>query len=203
MRLDKYFDALLADLVNRKMDSTRRSLWPEVGKAKSFSRKYLKEAVGRLNALAERQLMRSRSLGRLLEQAPAHSWRVTGRGRDRKVEEFKGWFRDLDVGRDFVYVIWNRTRCLYVGRTGNGPSRTTQHFKTAWFLRATRVEIYTFSGKRGVPRFECLLTHKLNPSEARKKPGAKRYHSYCPVCKVQNTIRLAVVGMFAAHRARS
>jgi len=151
------FSGELADLVERRTSKLRHSIWPARGAAKNISQKHLRESIDRLNSFAEHQLMRSRKIVHLLRGPKPHSWRVKGRGVDHKVNEFKKWFKDEELARDFVYVIWRRKKCLYVGRTGNGPGRTTNHFKNAWFVGATRVDAYPFSGKRGVPRYECLL----------------------------------------------
>jgi hypothetical protein len=125
-----------------------------------------------------------------------HSKKGKGFGRTKKKQSFKKWYDKNITTRNCVYAFWNKSRCLYVGRTLNGKGRPTAHFEKYWFGRATRVDVYGFDRRRDVPRFECLLTHKRSPSKSKMKPAKKKYYSPCPVCVGKKFIGDEVRGIF-------
>jgi hypothetical protein len=180
------FDRELTKLFRKRTHGLRAYMWPISGTAPTLARKNVSSAINRLRNIAEDDYLKSRYARRLLSEYDYkrqwHSKKGKGFGRAAKKRSFKRWYDKKITTKNCVYAFWNGKYCLYVGRTLNGKGRPTSHFDKHWFSKATRVDVYGFDRRRDVPRFECLLTHKRNPSYSIMKPSTKKYYSPCPVC---------------------
>lgn len=190
-KLKREFDHLLADLYRARTHRLRSANWPSRGSAPKLTKSKIRNTVSRLQDISREAYFRSKegknSLRGIDYKRQWHPKRGKGWGPNAKVRMFKKWY-DLSItSPNCVYVFWSKKKCLYIGRTLNGKGRPASHFVKYWFKRVTRIDVYGFYGKRQVPKFECLLTHKLNPIYARTKPAQKRYSSNCPICR-QNTL---------------
>lgn len=199
----KQFDAVLSDLFRKRTHGLRTYMWPISGTAPKLRRSNINSAIAKLRDIAEEDYLKSAHARLLLRsydyKKQWHSKKGKGFGRDAKKRSFKRWYEKYITTKNCVYVFWNRSRCLYIGRTVNGKGRPTSHFEKHWFSKATRVDVYGFDGKRDVPRFECLQTHKREPSYSKMKPAAKRHHSKCPVCEGRKFIGKEVRSIFRLH----
>lgn len=166
-------------------------MWPISGTAPHFGRADISLAIRRLRNIAENDYLKSRHARRLLKdydyKRQWHSKKGKGFGREAKKQSFKRWYEKNITTENCVYAFWNGKRCLYVGRTLNGKGRPTSHFEKHWFGKATRVDVYGFDRRRDVLCFECLLTHRRNPS-SKIKPAKKKYYLLCPVCEGKDFI---------------
>ena len=185
-RAAKEFDRELNTLFRKRTHGLRAYMWPISGTAPHLSRKDIGSTIRRLRKIAESDYLKSRYSRRLLSEhgykRQWHSKKGKGFGRDAKKRSFKRWYEKKITTKNCVYAFWNGKRCLYIGRTLNGKGRPTSHFEKHWFGKATRVDVYGFKRRRDVPRFECLLTHKRQPSYSKIKPARKKYYTSCPIC---------------------
>lgn len=194
------FDRELIKLFRKRTHGLRAYMWPISGTAPKLSRSHISAAIQRLRDIAEVDYLKSRYARRILRdydyKRQWHSKKGKGFGRDAKKRSFKKWYDKKITTKNCVYAFLNGKRCLYVGRTLNGKGRPTSHFEKHWFGKATRVDVYGFDRRRDVPRFECLLTHKRNPSYSKMKPSSKKYYTPCPVCEGKEFIGDEVRSIF-------
>jgi len=181
------FENELYDLFDARTHELRDYMWPVPGSAPKLTRKKVKRAIERMGDIAQTDYLKSRGARKLLNdydhKRQWHSKKGKGFGRPAKKRSFKRWYEKTITTKNCVYAFWNKSRCLYVGRTLNGKGRPTSHFEKHWFGKATRVDVYGFTRRRDVPRFECMLTHRQWPSYSRMKPSSKKYYSVCPICE--------------------
>lgn len=86
------------------------------------------------------------------------TWRDKGRGRDKKLKEFRNWARrELRRKQEKVYVFWRRHECRYVGRT------------RGWFNGTTRIDVHSTRQKRSTPSLERLAIHHFQPTKNKMK----------------------------------
>lgn len=199
-RYAKQFDGELLRIFAIRTHDLRTSLWPMAGKAPRLTRKQIRHSIRRLQNIAEADFFRSRYGRKLLrdydDKKRWHPKRGKGFGWRAKRRSFKTWYQEEGFPKNCVYVFWDRSRCLYIGRTLNGKGRPSSHFNKAWFGRAHRIDIFGFQRKRDVPRFECVMTHKHDPAEAGNKPARRNYYSPCPVCDAKGKIKKEVSRLF-------
>ena len=172
---------------------------PKQGKAPSFNKKKVESAILKLKMLADECLRRKQRVWMAESYQLKKQWQVRtskGWGIQEKRESFITWFESNIPHPNCVYVFWAKRRCRYVGRTLKGTNRPQSHFQKYWFTGVTRIDIYVSSGRRDVPKLECLATHRFGPSHSRIRPAKKKWHSRCPVCVVHRAVRDEVKSIF-------
>jgi hypothetical protein len=196
----RQFDGELVALFRTRTHELRNYMWPTRGAVPNFTKQRVRNTIESLRDIAEGDYLKSREARRLLRKFDYkrqwHAKRGKGFGRTAKKRSFKMWFAKKINAKNCVYAFWNGSRCLYVGRTRRGKGRPTSHFEKYWFGQVTRVDVFGFRGRRDVPQFECMLTHKARPTYAEHKPSSQRYHTPCPVCAGRRRIGLEVRRLF-------
>lgn len=151
------------------------------GAAPTFTKKTVRKSIKRLQGLAQSAMLRSSTTDKVLFGYDARKqWRITrskGRGRSAKRKSFKRWYDKHFKSKNCVYAFWSKKRCIYVGRTLNGKGRPSSHFEKHWFGLVRWIDIFSFNGKRLVPQFECVYTHKHEPSHSKITPASKSFMS--------------------------
>lgn len=196
----KTFDLVLQRLFRARTFRIRSYVSVKRGRAPNLSRHLIRTSIERLQDIVEGHLLISKHVRAILKhyshKKQWHAKRGKGHGTIKKAKAFKNWYDDHVKSKNCVYQFWDGKRCLYVGRTLNGKGRPTSHFEKRWFGRTTRVDVYAFTQKRNVPRFECLLTHRDGPVFSRIRPSAKRYFAKCPICEARSHIKRAIANIF-------
>jgi|SRR5208282_332164 len=194
------FERVLLKLFRTRTHELRSRIWPTSGLAPTLTRKRVRGSIEALRNIAEVDYLRSKNARKILSdydhKRQWHSKKGKGFGISAKKRSFKNWYGKRITTKNCVYAFWNGSRCLYVGRTLRGKGRPTSHFEKHWFGKATRVDVYGFKGRKDVPRFECMLTHKRKPSYSRMRPSSKRYYTPCPICEGRKFIGNEVRWMF-------
>lgn len=199
------FSRQLVDLFERRTHWLRaRVNKPGRGRAPSLNRSTVTRGIDRLQKLASACLAAQYARREFDKTVDQHKqWHVTkrkGRGWREKKRSFGRWYTTNIDHRNCIYVFWNRSKCLYVGKTVRGRGRPQSHFGKIWFPRATRIDIYSTSQKSQVPRLECLAIHRFNPSENRQRAALKKWTKKCPVCIVHSQIRKELRRIFSLRR---
>lgn len=193
------FSRALDKLFEVRVHPLKASIWPTAGRWPNFTKTLVKNTIELLDELIADSLSVRSDIRTVLAQHDKHKqWRLRGKGRGvtAKQKHFKAWYDEHIGTSNCVYEIWGRKGALYVGRTLNGRGRPTSHFDKQWFTAAVRIDVYGFRNKRGVPRFECLLTHRDRPSKSKIKPASRKYHTACPICEKQRDVRNRVKYIF-------
>ena len=202
----RHFENELQQLFRARSNELISHLWPSRGKVERLSPRKIQLATDSLKAIANKHYLSSVKARSLLQsydnKKQWHTKKGKGWSRAAKKQAFKHWYGQHIETMNCVYIFWNNRKCLYVGRTLNGKGRPSAHFEKYWFNRCTRIDIYSFSRQREVPRFECVMTHKLNPAKAKNKPSSKRYSSNCPICENNSFITEQVRSMFPFRKKR-
>ena len=199
-KAQKQFEGQLLRLFHVRTHPLVSYLWPTMGKAPQLTKKRVGRSIAKLQEIAVNDYLRSKE-ARIVYRSydhkrQWHSKRNKGFGVSAKKKAFKNWYERTITTRNSVYVFWDKSKCLYVGRTLNGKGRPTSHFEKYWFRRATRVDIFAFDRKRDVPRHECVLTHRWDPAYSKIMPARKRYYTPCPICVGRKRISDDVKTMF-------
>jgi hypothetical protein len=199
-RAAKQFNAELSELFRARTHELRNNMWPSMGSAPRLTQKRIKRSIRKLQQIAETDFLRSKETRKIINgydyKRQWHSKKGKGFGRQAKKRSFKEWYDRKVTTKNCVYIFWNGSHSLYVGRTLNGKGRPTAHFEKHWFGQAKRVDVYGFDRKRDVPRFECMMTHKHEPSYSRMKPSSKKYYATCPICDRRDFIRDQIRWLF-------
>jgi hypothetical protein len=199
-KLAKKFDAELERLFDARMYNLRSEIWSARGAVPKITKAKIQNSISKLQNVAEEALLASRPSKKVFAgydyKRQWHPKKNKGFGRPAKRASFKRWYEENITTKNCVYVFWQKKKCLYIGRTLNGKGRPTNHFDKHWFGHATRIDIYAFDRKRGVPRFECMLTHRWTPSYSRMKPASKKFYTRCSVCDVRGDIKSEVKSLF-------
>ena len=130
------------------------------------------------------------------------SWHITknkGWGRAEKKKSFNSWFKKYIDYRNYVYAFWavkEGEECIYVGRSIAGKTRPQTHFEKYWFNSVTKINIYSTSQRRQIPKLECLAIHRFKPSENNNMPSFSNHDKPCPICKTQKLIKNALKSIF-------
>lgn len=200
-KAQRQFDQRLFRLFKIRTHQLRTYLWPTAGAAPRLTRKRLQQEIAKLQDIAVNDYLFSRQareeFGSYDHKRQWHSKRNKGFGVRAKKRSFKDWYERKITTKNSVYVFWDRSKCLYVGRTLNGKGRPTSHFEKYWFRRATRVDIFGFDRKRDVPKHECLLTHRWNPAYSKITPATRRYYTRCPICEGRQQISRDIKSIFS------
>jgi hypothetical protein len=117
-----------------------------------------------------------------------HPKRGKGRGVDEKRRSFNEWFDDRLGAGTFIYVFWNRRKCIYVGKTRGSGRRVSSHFEKHWFAGVTRIDLYPTTGKRVLPALECLAIHRFQPIRNKFRAERRKWTHKCELCKVHRLI---------------
>jgi hypothetical protein len=193
-QLEREFDTQIDRLFRSRIHKLKSAVWPAKGAAPMMTKKKVNHVIGRLQNVTRDAFLRTKGTKKILREdfdykRQWHPKRGKGWGRAAKSQHFKNWYEKNITTKNCVYAFWQKKNCLYIGRTLNGKGRPTNHFQKYWFGKATRVDVFAFDRKRDVPRFECLLTHKYDPSYSRMKPSAKKYYSRCAVCDGTDSVK--------------
>jgi hypothetical protein len=199
-RAQKLFENRLYLLFRIRTHPLRAYLWPTTGQAPQLTKKRLRRHITKLQEIAGDDYLASREAKRVFGsydyKRQWHSKRNKGFGVSAKKKSFKNWYERNITTKNSVYVFWDKSKCLYVGRTLNGKGRPTSHFEKYWFRRATRVDVFSFDRKRDVPKYECVLTHRWNPAYSKITPSRKRYYTACPICDGRRYISRSLTSLF-------
>ncbi|HAH20593.1 MAG: hypothetical protein A2Y00_02005 [Omnitrophica WOR_2 bacterium GWF2_43_52] len=160
------------------------------GPKPQITRKKINKAIEDLQGLASRILASGLAKKEFEENAgPKKGRKITGRGWKPQKEKFDRWFNKEFPNQDeLVYVFWNKDKCLYVGRTGNGGSRPSSHFNRKDIPKITRIDIYPAKSKVYTPKLECLAVHHFEPRANAYKPSEKKWTKKCPLCAIHKQI---------------
>lgn len=199
------FRAELNDLLDRRTE------WLETlfdvrrpGPPRRFTKDGLERAIARLQGLASEafadRLAREWFEARVSGKRSWHPKRGKGWGRPAKKATFKEWFREKVGPGPTIYVFWNRSSCLYVGKTTGNGSRIAGHFDKHWFGKTTRIDVYAVKGRRGLPALECLAEHRFLPTYNRIAPETKKWTTKCPLCEIHKQIDRELREMFWPRR---
>jgi len=194
------FEAELTKLFAARTHALRSTIKVQRGAVPKMTRKRIRQSIGHLQELFEREATRPKQSNEVLYdydyKKQWHPKRGKGWGRDAKRISFKRWYENNIATDNCVYAFWSNKKCLYVGRTIRGKGRPTQHFEKHWFSKATRLDVYGFGRKRGVPQFECVYTHRHKPAYSKVRPAKKKYYTACYVCVGQETIKDEIKRLF-------
>lgn len=119
-----------------------------------------------------------------------------GWGRKKKIKSFDEWFSKKISYENYIYIFWSRKKCKYVGRSIAGGTRPQSHFEKYWFNGVTKINIYSTSQRRQIPKLECLAIHKFNPSENNNLPSFSKHDKPCPICKNNELIKSELKSLF-------
>lgn len=198
-RIVGQFDDELIDLLRQHAHGLRRHVQRFRGQQPKLTGKKVRTAIRVLQGLAERVIFQSKEARRALKDYDdRRRWHTKGKGRGwhAKRKSFKAWFRDQVGAKHCVYAFWRKRVCVYIGRTHGGGNRPSHHFEKLWFANVTRIDVYSFAGKRDLARFECMLTHHHDPIQLRATPSRKKYSSRCLVCDANRKIRSEIKRIF-------
>ena len=160
----------------------------------------INRAINHLQDIAEEILVRkvsNKEFDKTVSQRKR--WHVTkskGWGRDKKKESFNSWFADNIHYENYVYVFWVNNKCKYVGKSIAGRTRPQNHFEKHWFGSVTKINIYSTSQPRQIPKLECLSMHRFNSSENKNNPSFSKWDKPCPICETTSDIRKEIKSIF-------
>ncbi len=172
------------------------------GKKPRLTRKNISRTINQLQAIATSSEARKLAREGFQKSARAkRTWRVTkrkGHGRDEKKRNFQLWYERVITAPGCVYVFWNHRKCIYVGRTGKGGKRPSEHFIKFWFSGVTRIDVYEVRAKRPLAALECLAIHRFRPSRNKLERNRK-----CPLCAIHRDIKGEIQTLFRlTHKRR-
>jgi len=185
------FEKALDELFKQRTHWLRLSLGlAEPGKPPKFSRKKVDRSIARLQELASKAFTSTLAKDHFDRHlASQKCWRVEGRGWRQKKTSFNKWYRTLGLKKGCVYAFWGgQGRCLYVGRTGTGGTRPSNHFEKFWFPKVKQITVYEVKGGSHIPKIECLAIHRFQPRHNRNAPAARKWKKACPLCEIHRLI---------------
>ena len=169
------------------------------GKPSRFTQKKVSRGIKNLQLLASQAFSHKLAKSAFEDHVSAtKTWHVKGHGRPEKIKLFKQWFR-LTFGstrRGYVYSFWNKNKCIYVGRTGRGGGRPSDHFNVFWFSQVAFVKIFRVKGKSQVPKVECLAIHRFQPTYNSNVAATKKWTKACPLCEIHKAIESELRDIF-------
>ena len=196
----KQFDKQLASLLKARVYELKALVWPNPGNPPHLTPPKIKKAIRNMQASATLTLLKAKQSRRMFDgyddKRQWHAKRGKPRGIKEKKTAFKRWYEKKITTKNCVYILWHKSKCRYVGRTINGRHRPPAHFSKPWFRNVTRIDIYKFDRKRDVPRFECMRTHRHEPTESKINPARRKYYSRCPICEAKRAIRADIKELF-------
>lgn len=171
------------------------------GKPPKMTRAKINRSIARLQSIASEAV--AEDFARTVfnrEDVSKKQWhpkRGKGWSRDAKKKNFKAWYQENFGGALCVYVFWNNRRCLYVGKSTKGKSRPANHFEKHWFNSTTRIDIYSVTGIRVLPKLECLAIHHFQPLHNKQRAETKKWTSKCPLCELHQDIESEMHDIFS------
>jgi hypothetical protein len=191
MAFSKQFEKALDELFKQRTHWLRADLgFAKPGKPPKFGRERVNKGIARLQELASNAFSRTLAKTQFNRYVKRKKqWFVKGHGWEEKKKLFKEWYKKLEVQTGCVYAFWDRNnRCLYVGRTGAGGTRPSNHFDKFWFKDSKRITIYEVAGRSHIPKIECLAIHHNQPRYNKNTPATKKWTKACPLCKIHKSI---------------
>lgn len=168
MAFPKRFERELDKLFRQRTHWLRSELGlTKPGKPPVFDRTKVDKGISKLQSIVSDAFARTLAKTEFEKHAIIRkTWHIKGHGYKDKKKQFDNWFaREFDKRDGCVYVFWGNHRCIYVGRTGKGGGRPSQHFKEIWLPQSKRVTIYPVKSKSHIPKLECLAIHRFQPKE--------------------------------------
>ncbi len=198
MNHKRIFEKKLEELFHSKTHSIRKEIGiRSKAKTPDISRTQLLEAIKKLkNEVVEirgKYLMKKA----FKEHAPIKKrWRIKGAGEDNKKSEYNKWCTAMKLNpHNFIYIFWNKHKCLYVGRSDEGIKRPTAHMGRTKYRFATHLDIYP-TLKSYTSKLECLAIHYLNPNRNKVKGSKKKNAKNCPICKIWDNLETDLKNLF-------
>jgi hypothetical protein len=196
----KEFERELSRLFHQRTDWLRRKLGTKrPGAPPQFGRHKVTAGIQTLQEIASDAFARKLARAEFDEHtAYRKSYKIKGYGRPDKKKRFEEWFTAHFGGaKGVIYTFWGKhQRCIYVGRTGASGVRPSAHFEKFWFSPVKRVTVYEVSGKRHVPKLECLAIHRFQPSQNKNTAATKKWTKACPLCETHQHIEAELRDMF-------
>lgn len=200
MSYNRQFENEIRDLTTKRTHWLTNTLFSKkIGRPPKLDKKSLAKSIERLQKLATDGLAKSFAKKEFDRCVPKEKkWRIKGHGVDQKRNNFQNWLEEHFSGqKNYVYVFWgHRNNCLYVGRTGTSNQRPVNHFNKYWFTMATRIQIFTTSTYKDLPKLECLGQHYFIPSYNKMKSATKKWTSSCPLCDIHKSIDSELKSIF-------
>lgn len=199
-RTERKFDQTLTSILRKRMHWVKHFVWPHRGKPPHLTKTTIEHGISELQDLAKATLLKVKPSKVIFSNYDYKKQWHTKRGKPFRIlakrTAFTEWYQDKITVKNCVYIFWQNRKCLYVGRTLNGHGRPIQHFQKKWFGKCTRIDVYGFDRKRGVPRFECMCTHLHDPTESKIIPARRKYYTKCPICVANEKIKLDLKYLF-------
>jgi hypothetical protein len=204
MAFSKTFERELDKLFVRRTHWLRKELGQKgAGKPPQFSRKTVNNAIRNLQVIASDALADKLAKDEFDAHADRRkNYHIQGRGVAEKKKSFEEWFsNNFPKTRGLIYAFWDASgQCEYVGKTGSGGQRPSNHFEKFWFSRVKRVTIYDVSRKSHIPKLECLAIHWLRPKRNKNKASTKKWTKACPLCTTHKYIESDLRSLFRLKR---
>jgi hypothetical protein len=200
MKYQTTFTRVLDKLYRRRTQWLRTILTRrERGRPRVLSRTKRDREIRKLQHIASQALPRKLARKAFEESdVKKRYWRVKGWGDELKEKLFRQWIRKRIPRRHGkIYVLWAGKRCRYVGRTIGSGMRPSIYFQQSWFRGVTRIDVYSTSKKRALPRLECLAIHRFWPTENSIRAAKKKWARKCPVCRIHRDIEHELRGIFS------
>lgn len=192
MAYKKRFSQELDKLFKKRTHWLRSCIgYNKPGAPPTLSKKTIEKAIINLQEIAS-QTLANKLAKREFEKytIDKKSWRIKGHGIDEKRRLFEGWYENkLQQKQNCIYIFWDKKKCVYVGRTGQGGSRPSAHFEKYWFLQTKRIVIYTITHRSQISKLECIAIHHFCPSRNKYKPATIKWNKQCPLCKIHRNIK--------------
>lgn len=183
----------------------KRTLWlreivgiRRQGRPKKFNRRVVLKSIRKLNDIIT-HLNAGRYFRDVIYDRSDRpiNYHIRGRGWEDQKYNFMRWFDNRINHRNVIYIFWkDRKNCLYVGRTGRGGTRPSNHFGTYKTYGVKRVTIYKINGGRYLPMVECLAIHLFKPKHNRNKPTVPKWSQKCPVHEDHRDVREEIKAIF-------
>jgi len=200
MAFSKAFERKLDKLFHQRTNWLRQELGNKrAGAPPVFDRKKVDTGISDLQDLASAALVYKLAKAEFDEHvASTKNYHLKGRGWREKKKKFKDWFTaHFGARKAVVYSFWGDNRkCIYIGRTGSGGTRPSDHFDKVWFPAVRRVKIFSIRTASHSPKLECLAIHRFRPSQNRSKAATKLWTKACPLCTTHKYIESELRAIF-------
>ena len=194
------FNKRLSRLFNDRTHWIRNAVKKtSLGRPPIFTKSKVEKNIGLLQDIASKILVykvSKKEFDKIVLQKKRWHTKNKGWGRKRKMKSFNLWFAKNISYKNYIYVFWSGKKCKYVGRSIAGGTRPQAHFEKYWFNSVTKINIYSTSQRRQIPKLECLAIHRFKPSENNNMPSFSNHDKPCPICKTQKLIKNELKSIF-------
>lgn len=123
-------------------------------------------------------------------------WTIQGWGGEDEKRRCEDWFKKIGNPKNCIYVLLgDNNRCIYVGRTGKGGCRPSNHLKERGFS-AKKISVFPVRSPSHLHKLECLAIHRFNPIKNKKKSAKQEMSKRCPLCIIHNGIKSEIRKIF-------